>query len=70
MFLRSSGSRLIKATLVKFLIVGASGSVILLGLMWALVDKAGLHYLLSLPIAYTAAVSSNYFWNSKWTFNK
>ena len=70
MFLGSPGTKLIKGTLIKFLIVGASGSLILLALMWVLVDKLGLYYLLSLPIAYTVAVSSNYFWNSKWTFNK
>lgn len=39
-------------------------------IMWALVDNAGVHYLLSLPIAYTTAISSNYVWNSRWTFNK
>ena len=54
--------------LLKFLTVGASGTVISLATLWLLTDLAGWHYLLSYPVAFVLSVSNNYLWNSLWTF--
>lgn len=48
--------------------VGASGSIIGLTILWLLTELASFHYFISYAIALMVSVSSNYFWNSKWTF--
>lgn len=54
--------------LFKFITVGASGTLIGLGLLFLLTDLAGWHYLLSYTIAFVCSTGNNYLWNSLWTF--
>ncbi len=53
---------------LKFCIVGGSGALIGLGILYLLTDIVGLHYLVSNVVAFACSVSNNYLWNSKWTF--
>ena len=52
----------------KFALVGGSGSLIGLGILWIFTELAGWYYLVSLTLALLVSVSNNYLWNSKWTF--
>lgn len=54
--------------LIKFAIVGGSGSLVLLGVLFALTEWVGIFYLLSYSMAFLSAVISNYFLNTRWTF--
>ncbi len=54
--------------LLKYCVVGGSGAVIGLGILYLFTDIVGLHYLASNAIAFTCSVSNNYLWNSLWTF--
>ena len=54
--------------LVKFCIVGGSGTVVGLGVLYLFTDVVGLYYLASNAIAFVCSVSNNYTWNSLWTF--
>jgi len=54
--------------LLKFCVVGGSGTVVGLGVLYIFTDVVGLHYLVSNAIAFVCAVSNNYAWNSLWTF--
>lgn len=56
--------------LIKFAIVGASGTIIGLGILYLLSDIAGLHYLIANTFAFAVAVTSNYILNSLWTFRQ
>jgi len=51
----------------RFLTVGALGTLLDLGLLAAL-KFAGLPTLLANSISFTAGVSNNFTWNSRWTF--
>lgn len=53
----------------KFGLVGGSGTVVGLGVLYFFTDVIGLYYLISNVIAFFCSVSNNYLWNSKWTFN-
>lgn len=55
--------------LVKFCLVGASGTVVNLGVLYLLTDMIGLHYLVSNVAAFICSVTNNFAWNSLWTFN-
>jgi len=50
--------------------VGGSGVLLNLGLMYLLTDIAGLIYFASCVVAFIVVVSSNYTWNTLWTFKK
>ena len=54
--------------LIKFGLVGASGTVLGLGVLYVFTDIVGLYYLVSSLIAFACSVSNNYAWNSLWTF--
>ena len=54
--------------LVKFSLVGATGTAVNLGVYVALLRGAGFHYLLAASCSFVVAVSNNYFWNRHWTF--
>jgi putative flippase GtrA len=54
--------------LVKFVIVGATGYVVNLAVYIALLKGADLHYLPAAACSFVVAVSNNYLWNRRWTF--
>lgn len=53
---------------IKFCLVGLSGVVINLGLLWLLTEPIGLFYVLSYIIAIEASIINNFTWNELWTF--
>lgn len=57
-----------RSRLLRFLMVGASGAVVKLGLTYFYVDIGGLHYLLGYAVAFIVSVINNYYWNSRYTF--
>lgn len=54
--------------LIKFAIVGTSGVVVNLGLLYILVEWFGLYYMLAAVISIGSSVVSNYILNDKWTW--
>jgi dolichol-phosphate mannosyltransferase len=54
--------------LAKFATVGASGYVVNLSVFAALVEGAGIHYLVAAVCSFLVAVTNNYTWNRLWTF--
>jgi len=53
----------------RFCLVGASGVLVNMGLLWVLTELAGLYYLLSSVIAVETAIVNNFVWNDVWTFH-
>jgi dolichol-phosphate mannosyltransferase len=54
---------------VKFCIVGGSGVLVNMGLLWLLTEVAGLFYLVSSVVAVETAIVNNFVWNDVWTFH-
>jgi dolichol-phosphate mannosyltransferase len=54
--------------IVRFCLVGCSGVLLNLGLLWILTEFFGLYYLYSAIIAVLCAMTSNFTWNEVWTF--
>lgn len=54
--------------LAQFSAVGASGYVVNLAVYAALIELAGLHYLVAAVGSFLVAVTNNYSWNRLWTF--
>lgn len=54
----------------KYYLVGASGVLINLGLLYFLTDIFGIWYIMSQGIAITVAITSNFFLHKFWTFKK
>lgn len=54
---------------IKFGLVGGSGIVVDMGLLWLFTELIGLHYVLSGILAFTAAVVNNFIWNDLWTWS-
>jgi putative flippase GtrA len=54
--------------LAKFATVGAIGYAVNLAVYGALLQRAGLHYLLAAIASFLIAVTSNYVCNRNWTF--
>jgi putative flippase GtrA len=54
--------------LVRFLVVGASGTAVNLVTFAILVEGLGLHHLPGATIAFLLAVTNNFWWNRHWTF--
>lgn len=52
----------------KYYLVGASGVIVNLGILFALTEFVGLWYLLSSTIAIYVSITSNFFLNKTWTF--
>jgi len=55
--------------LIRFCLVGASGTIVGLSMLYFFTDVVGVFYLVSNVIAFTCSVTNNYLWNSKWTFS-
>lgn len=53
---------------VKFCIVGASGVVVNMGLLYVLTEQAGLYYLVSSAIAIECSFVSNFILHELWTW--
>ena len=53
---------------VKYYIVGASGVLVNLGLLYSLTEFVGLWYLVSYIIAISVSISLNFTFNKFWTF--
>jgi dolichol-phosphate mannosyltransferase len=56
--------------LFRFSIVGATGTIWNLGIMYIMTDIVGIHYVLSYVIAFSIALVNNYLLNSYWTFKQ
>jgi len=52
----------------KFCLVGASGVIVNMSLLWALTDKFGIFYLYSSAIAIETAILTNFLLNEHWTW--
>lgn len=53
---------------LKFCLVGASGVVVNLGLLWILTEIVGFFYLVSAAFSIEASILSNFALNELWTF--
>jgi dolichol-phosphate mannosyltransferase len=53
---------------VKFCLVGASGVLVNMGLLWLLTEFAGLFYLVSAAISIESSIISNFMLNDVFTF--
>lgn len=58
------------STFFKYAIVGGSGALINMGVLYLLTDTIGLYYLFSAIIAIELSIISNFYWNDTWTFSK
>ncbi|WP_292392083.1 glycosyltransferase [Methanoculleus sp. UBA303] len=54
--------------IVRFGLVGLSGILVNMGLLYALTEVAGLYYLISAAIAIELSIVNNFVWNDIWTF--
>ncbi|WP_332449309.1 glycosyltransferase family 2 protein [Methanoculleus sp.] len=54
--------------IVRFGLVGLSGILVNMGLLYALTEIAGLYYLVSAVIAIELSIVNNFIWNDLWTF--
>ena len=54
--------------IVRFGLVGLSGILVNMGLLYALTEVAGLYYLVSAAIAIELSIVNNFVWNDVWTF--
>lgn len=52
----------------RFVIVGAVAAGVQLALLWAFVDRIGLHYLLGAVLAIEVTIVLSYVLNNAWTF--
>jgi len=52
----------------RFGLVGLSGILVNMGLLYALTEIAGLYYLVSAAIAIEVSIVNNFVWNDIWTF--
>ena len=55
--------------LVRFATVGASGYVVNLATFALCLSVFGLHYLTAGTVAFVVAVTNNFVWNRRWTFD-
>lgn len=53
---------------IRFCVVGMSGVVVNMGILWFLTDIIGMFYLVSSVVAVECAILSNFTWNELWTF--
>jgi len=52
----------------KFGLVGISGIVVNMCVLWYLTEMAGFYYLVSSLFAIELSIINNFIWNDKWTF--
>lgn len=53
---------------IKFCIVGSTGALIHLGLLYILTEFFHIWYIFSAAVAFMVAVANNFMWNKYWTF--
>ena len=53
---------------IKFGLVGISGIVVNMGVLWYLTEYVGLYYLVSSLFAIELSILNNFIWNDLWTF--
>jgi putative flippase GtrA len=54
---------------IKFAIVGASGTVLDFLILFIL-KNFGFHTLIANALSFTAGLTNNYYWNSRWTYRE
>ena len=54
--------------ILRFAVVGCSGIVVNMAVLWLLTSVAGIPDLASLAIAIELSILNNFFWNDRWTF--
>jgi putative flippase GtrA len=54
--------------LLKFCAVGASGYAVNLAVFYVCVELLGFHHLVGATVAFSIAVTNNFWWNRHWTF--
>lgn len=55
--------------IARFGMVGASGVIVNLGVLWLLVERAGWHYAIAAAIAIESSILSNFLLNDRFTFH-
>ncbi len=65
---KKGGLSLFAKHAVQFYIVGASGVLVNLGILYLLTDIGGFWYVAAQVIAITASITTNFFFNRYWTF--
>lgn len=60
--------KLLKIKILRFACVGGTGAIIKLGILYLFTDIVGFTPALSYVVSFVFAVSSNYFFNTVWTF--
>lgn len=60
--------RLCNSRFLKFCIVGGSGVIVNMGLLWLLTEIAGLYYLISSAISIETSIVTNFILNDYWTW--
>src|SRR4030042_3409976 len=55
---------------LKFCVVGGTGILLNLGVLWVLTERASLYYVVSSTLAILVATVWNYLFNNYWTFGK
>jgi dolichol-phosphate mannosyltransferase len=61
-------NKLLKIKLIRFALVGGSGTILNLGMLFILTDLVKLAPAVSYVVVFVIVVSSNYYLNSIWTF--
>lgn len=61
-------SNLMNKRFLKFCIVGATGIVVNMGILWYLTEIAGLYYMISSAIGITTSIFTNFLLNDIWTW--
>ena len=56
--------------ILRFAVVGCSGIVVNMVILWLLTRFAGLYYLVSSIIAIEISIINNFVWNDRWTFGR
>lgn len=59
-----------KADFPKFLLVGASATILTIALLWAFSEKLGIYYIISAMLATQIGIFWNFFWHDNWTWGK
>ena len=55
---------------LKFCLIGASGTILSLAVLFCLTEYLAFKYWIASPIGYFLGISNNFFWNRQFTFTK
>jgi len=69
-FLKNKVINRLNARFLKFCIVGSSGVIVNMGLLWILTEKVGLYYLISSGIGIETSIITNFIFNDMWTWKE